>query len=271
MKKIILSSLFFSICCTCAAQDSLAFSIGSNSFSKGNAQDAIYWFSKSIEKNYLPADSYMYRGASSAYIGAYDEALRDLFYSYKLDSTISLTCEFIGNVYLAQNKLDSSIIWLTKAIKIDPKDADAYNNKAVAYKAQKDFDKAMAAVESAISCCPKNRSYILNRAAIKQEQLNYEGALEDYNMTLAIDPMLEKNIMTYVNMAICHASLNSMDEALADVDKILTRYPNTGEALEARGQLYQAMGRKDEACSDFEKLNAIDSTVGKDCLDKYCR
>ena len=253
------------------AQDSLSFSIGLNSYAKGNVQDAIYWLSKSIEKNYLLADSYLYRGACKASLGNYDEAFVDLFYSYKLDSSKSLSCQFIGNIYGVQNKLDSSILWLSKAIKKDPKNGDAYSVRASTYKALKDYDKAMADINLAIKMYPAVRDFLLNRASIKQEQSNFDDALEDYASALAMDRSLGNNISTYINMAVCHAALNALEDALADFSKVLDRYPNEPQALEGRGQLYQAMGRKDEACADFKKLIPIDSIVANGYIDKYCR
>ena len=271
LKKITLVIICSLIFCASHAQDSLAFNIGYNSFLKGNAQDAIYWFSKSIEKNYLPAQSYMYRGASNTYQGNNEQALPDLFYSYKLDSTLPYTCQFIGTAYLSLSKFDSCILWLDKAIKKDPKDPDAYNNRAVAYRTLQQLDKATADVELALTISPNNRMYLINRGAIKQAQLNYEEALDDYKAALKIDASVDNNIIVYINMGICNASLNALEEALANVDKVLSRYPDVGEALEARGQIYEAMGRKDEACADFEKLKPIDSTIANGYLDKYCR
>ena len=49
-----------------------------------------------------------------------------------------------GNAWRSKNKLDKAIADYTRAIKIDPTDADAWNNRGAALSEQNQIDRAMS-------------------------------------------------------------------------------------------------------------------------------
>lgn len=62
------------------------------------------------------------------------------------------------------SEYDRAVADYTKAIEIDPKDANAYGARANAYKAKKDLDRAIADYDKATDINPK-ASYAQQRSA----------------------------------------------------------------------------------------------------------
>ncbi|HEV3251308.1 MAG TPA: tetratricopeptide repeat protein, partial [Puia sp.] len=232
--------------------------------------DAIYWFSKSIENHYRITDSYRYMGASKALIGDFKGSKENLFYSYQLDSFNERTYYHIGKYYFLLEKYDSAIFWITNAINKNPKDPVFYDTKALSYLGVKKLDSALLNEQIAIKLRP-DETFINNRGLIKQKQLKYNEALSDYQKTLSIDSSLDNNTATFINMAFCYLKLKKYKEALQACNRVLTQYPEFPQGLEVRGQTYYALAKKEEACIDFRHLSQLDRTLGKEYLEKFCK
>jgi tetratricopeptide (TPR) repeat protein len=113
-------------------------------------------------------DAYNCRGAAFAKKGNYDNAILDLdkmidHYRYTLHD-IKLSASNLnnlynaylcrGNVYVKKDDLFWAIIDYTKAIGINPKNAEAYNSRAHAYYKKGDFDNAISDFSEAIRLDP---------------------------------------------------------------------------------------------------------------------
>ena len=99
--------------------------------------------------------------------------------------------------YLAQGdyeswvgNYDKAIAAYTRAIELDPKLAQAYNNRAYAYMSQQQYALALSDLNRALVLRPDYVNALMNRGDIYNYYyaIDYERAVRDYDRVLAIDP-----------------------------------------------------------------------------------
>jgi len=94
-----------------------------------------------------------------------------------------------GNAYLDQGDYDKAIADYNKAIRLDPNNAEAYKNRGFDYQAKGDYGKAIADYNEAIRLDPNNANAYYNRGAFYSlVRGDYEKAIADYNETIWLDP-----------------------------------------------------------------------------------
>jgi tetratricopeptide (TPR) repeat protein len=107
-----------------------------------------------------------------------------------------------------------------KAIKLDPKDAVAYYNRAYAKRLKKDFNGALADYNRTIELDPANADAFYNRGNVKAMNLkDIDGAIADFDRTIELNP---EHSHAYYNRAI--AKKLKGDKAGSDAD-----YKRAGE------------------------------------------
>jgi tetratricopeptide (TPR) repeat protein len=117
-----------------------------------------------------------------------------------------------------QQKFDQAIAAFTKAIELDPKYADAYARRGVAYNWKKENDAAIADFTKAIELTPKRVELYLNRGSIYfVEQKKYELAIADFTKAIELDP---KNDFFYRMRARIYDAAGLKDLADADWQKV---------------------------------------------------
>lgn len=124
-----------------------------------------------------------------------------------------------GNYFAAgldaynRRNLGSAIINWTLALKINPKDPNAYYARAIAKNELYTWKSAIRDYDKAIELAPDFVDALVNRAAIKDNHQDYEGALADYNKAIELN---SHNPMAYFNRG--NTRLNMGDVALACID-----------------------------------------------------
>ena len=103
-----------------------------------------------------------------------------------------------GKKYSLVDDADQAIDNYSKAIKINPKFAKAYNNRGIAYIWKKQYDLAVADFNQAIKLDPKNGKAYNNRAIVYSYQGDNTKALQDLHQAqslgIAINPDYLKKI-----------------------------------------------------------------------------
>ena len=85
---------------------------------------------------------------------------------------------------------DKAIADYNEAIRLDPKDAVAYNNCGNAWRAKKEHDKAIADYNEAIRLDPSIAMTYNNRGLAWNNKKEHDKAIADYNEAIRIDPKL---------------------------------------------------------------------------------
>ncbi len=84
-----------------------------------------------------------------------------------------------GNTFLDKGDLNTAISVFTKAITLNPKDAQAYRNRGVAYEIKGDYDKAIADFTEAIRLDPKDAKAFGGRGSVHVIMGDNEKAIAD--------------------------------------------------------------------------------------------
>jgi tetratricopeptide (TPR) repeat protein len=140
-----------------------------------------------------------------------------------------------------------------------PKAADLYLQGVDKYR-KKDYPGAFLAYTEAIKLNPKYAQAYNNRGALYDDQKKYPEALADYNQALKLDPNL---VITYNNRGFSHVNQKKYPEALADYNQALKLDPNYATAYNNRGALYRVQKKYPEALADYNQALKLDPNLAE--------
>jgi tetratricopeptide (TPR) repeat protein len=186
--------------------------------------------------------------------GRYDEAI-DLC-NKALDTKLSSSSASgalmtRGNAYAGKGDWDHALRDYDEAIKVEPKNADAWVNRGNAYAHKNQRDKSTHDYNEAIRLNPNLAQAYCNRALDYLAAGNTDKALADLTEAIRIDP---KFVGAYSRRSVVLMRLKRTDEALADAQTAVTLKPESGEAYLFRGRLHLARRKFAEARADFERV-----------------
>ncbi len=156
-----------------------------------------------------------------------------------------------------KRKGDIAIKACTELIRRDPKNADAYFNRALAYDYDYDYDydRAIADFSKAIEIDLKAAGAYIGRGDAYRAKREYDRAIADYNMVIEIAP---QSGLAYFNRGLSYKDKGEHDLAIADFSKLLEFQPKSNLAYFNRGVSYKYKGEYDRAIADFNKAIEID-------------
>lgn len=195
-----------------------------------------------------------------------------------------------GNkLYRAQKDFEA-IKQYDKVIAINPKNADAYINKARLYERNNDINNAIAAAKAGMAANPGNAALdkVLKDVSAKQKYAQFDEALKLYeqgNYQGALDIYLtDKNPSeaTLLNIGGCYYGLQDYDKSIEYYNKALLKNPKNDRALLYIGGSYYSKGDTQKAVEYYKKalvlkpndkeikeaLNIANQNLGDDMLEK---
>lgn len=153
--------------------------------------------------------------------------------------------------------LAAAIAAYTKAIQLDAKYADAYNNRGVAHLEQKDYAAAAEDFSRSIELMPSDAAYN-NRGNIYFSQQKIEEAIADFSAGLKLKPSPEG----FVNRGNVYQQTKRHALALTDYEAALQLNPGFARAYILRGLLRLKTGDPDQtAQKDFDKGFQLDPAL----------
>jgi tetratricopeptide (TPR) repeat protein len=158
---------------------------------------------------------------------------------------------------------DRAIALWTQVIKLDPKDATAWFNRATAYEDEKETAKAIADYGEAIRLDPKDAYSYQRRAALYEENGDKEKALADVEELAGLRP---DNADIRGELARLHTENGDNAKALDDYSAIIKMDPKDAAGYYNRGTFYlDSLFDYDKAISDISeglKLNPRPDAYG---------
>jgi len=128
---------------------------------------------------------------------------------------------------------NSKTLW-EKALKEDPKNHYAMYSLSLAYFAEyKNPQKALQYLDSAIKL-KKDFQYYNNRGRVRYSLKDLNGALEDFNMSIALD---SNSFAAYNNRGAIQQHKGNLKKALSDFDKAISLNPNFEDAINNRKKI----------------------------------
>ncbi len=134
------------------------------------------------------------------------------------------TAEYYSQGVASQKKalLDAIISDLTKALKLDPADAQAYFERGRAYERKGHFDWAIADFTSALGINPRFIRAYFYRGNTYFDKHQWEKALSDFEQTFKLNP---DDYVAFFNKALVLEKMGRRQEAFEAYHLILQKAP----------------------------------------------
>ncbi len=185
---------------------------------KGQIQQAIGAYSKSIQLKPDFPDVYYNRGADFYAISRYGDALKDFNKLLELNDSWSIGYNKRGLTHYALGNLDLAIADYTRCIALQPASAIPYANRGLAYLDKGQIGPAKADFEKAIALEPGYAEGYYGLARACNDEHAYSSALPAVEKAISLNTKMPAYFATYCATLI---GLNRDKEAIAVADKIL--------------------------------------------------
>jgi tetratricopeptide (TPR) repeat protein len=159
-----------------------------------------------------------------------------------------------GWLFTRQEKWPAAIADLERRLRIRPEDADACWLLAEACEGVGNLTGALAAVSQRLERAPEDRDARFHRGILALAVAQPDLATDDFTRILAAEPDLERARYRRVQALI---RLGRHREALADLDTLLAKHPNDYVLYHLRSIAHEALGDRDPARADQEKVAAL--------------
>jgi tetratricopeptide (TPR) repeat protein len=139
----------------------------------------------------------------------------------------------------------------TDAIQIYPREPDLHKRRGIAYFALQDYDNAIADFSADIQMHPDdyNAAYS-NRADCWSIKGEHDKAVADYTAVIRLKAWGQKPYEPYYRRAQEYQALGKYDEALSDFNETVRQWRRKAEPHLARAQCYMLMGDGENAVKD---------------------
>ncbi len=184
-----------------------------------------------------------------------DEALRVLDQAIENDPGLAEAHMLIARLNLLPDGDEERIAKATSAaielLQDDPKElSTAYLLRAMT---QDDTDDQLADLSKAIELDPSNAEAVRQRAGLRMQNGDFDQAVEDLQKVLELDPTNEQIAAATVQQLV---ELDRADDALELLSKTIQARPSEG-LYRLRALLYTNMDREDDALADLNKALAM--------------
>lgn len=166
-----------------------------------------------------------------------------------------------GNCYYAKHDLERAIADYDRALRLNPKNPGAYDNRANALDARGDLDNAIRDYNESIRLNPRNSLVFVNRGSLLVEKGDLAGALADYAKTLALNPHEEN---AHVGRSYVYSIRKEPEKALKEANAAIAIAPGQAVPYIRRANVYMHLGRYADAEADIQRalrLKNFDRTV----------
>ncbi|BDI29142.1 hypothetical protein CCAX7_11930 [Capsulimonas corticalis] len=149
------------------------------------------------------------------------------------------------------------------AIKVDPKNANAFTSRAGAYLWAKKYDLALADTKRALELKPNDYETIVLRGLLYGDLYDYAHQAAENERALAIKP---NDTVTSYNYFTALTHLPEKARALPIISKLIDGEPASVLYLSSRAQLYFDLKEYGKAAADVDKVLTIEAD-NKQALD----
>ncbi|NET72371.1 MAG: tetratricopeptide repeat protein [Sphaerospermopsis sp. SIO1G2] len=202
----------------------------------------------------LTADDYLAVGFSKAKKGDYGGAIVAYNNVIKLDPKNAFAYNYRGAYYNDLEKYERAIQDFNQAIKLDSKYAVAYNNRGYSYRKLGKYERAIQDHNQAIKIKHRNSiTYAIayrNRGVAYHYLGKYEREIQDYNKAIQLNP---KYALAYHNRGQYYNDLEKYESAIQDYSQAININSEDAIYYYSRGVAYYNLGKYETAIKDFNQ------------------
>ena len=228
---------------------------GSTLLTLGLTQEAIKDFDRAI----LLAPGYVaaYNNRASAYmqLKQHGPAIRDFTKAIELAPTAVAPLNGRGRAMLAVDRPQAAMRDFSRALQNDARFSLGYRNRAEARLMAERTNDALEDLSRAIAFEPTNAAIYIERGQAYLAARNIAAAITDYSKALEIAP---RSTPALEARALAHIKLEANDEAEADIIRALEIAPRSATIFAARAVLYMRTDQAELAQKEVDKAARID-------------
>ncbi|MDR4497108.1 MAG: tetratricopeptide repeat protein [Candidatus Scalindua sp.] len=187
-------------------------------------------------------------------IGPKDKAIAEFTKAIELNPKYAEAYLQRGIAYHAKGQQSESLSDFDTFSELDPKDGKLYSKRAGFYRNQKKYGEAVNDYSKAIEYDPEYTENYYGRGNIYIKVGRYEPAILDFTKLIELSP---KDTGAYESRASAYMKTKQYNKALSDYSKIIEQYPDRGEAYFNRAAAYKTMGDNDKAAQDLKKASDL--------------
>ncbi len=139
---------------------------------------------------------------------------------------------------------------LSEAIRLQPREAGLYINRAFLRYNLDDYEGAMSDYDYALQLDPLSVPAMFNRGLLRMEVRDNDNAIKDFSRALELDP---EDYRSLYNRAYLYLERHDIENAMIDVNRLLEGFPDLPEAYYMRSNLYRMSGKMTLAEKDYNK------------------
>ncbi len=186
---------------------------------------------------------------------------RTLFeHAVKVTNNNYVAYDYLGFVFVEQNKFDESVNLFRRAIQANPAYASAYNNLGFTYSNLGRYEEAIEAYKHAVKINPDLPDAYVNLGITYSELGRYEDTIEACEQVIKINPDYSK---AYNSLGIAYDKLGRDQAAIEAYKKAITIEPNFAEAYNNLGRIYGKLGRIQEEIEAYKQAVKINPGFSK--------
>lgn len=251
---------------------------------KGDHDRAILDFNEAIRLDSHNAAAYLGRGVAFYDKRDFDRSIQDIrehlalypngassFQYHGLTLNKGTPYYYLGNAYGGRGAVyannddyvhavqdyEESIQDYSRAISLDPKNAQAYYGRGLVYDRvgldldkSDNYDRAILDYNEAIVLNPKYAAVYTSRGLALGHLGKYELAIKDLSESIRLNP---KGAVAFMGRGAIYSDKGDYDRGIQDFDEALRLNPKDSVIYEARGMTYYLQSNLTAAVSDFEK------------------
>ncbi|MFM6104687.1 MAG: trypsin-like peptidase domain-containing protein [Sphaerospermopsis kisseleviana] len=168
--------------------------------------------------------AYYGKGLALYSSGKGSEAITALELAVKFKPEFVPAWNTLSVVYRQSNQLDKALVAINAAIKLEPNNPKLYNEKYVVLSDLKRYKEAEVAINKAIELSPRAAFYN-NRGNVRYELGDKQGAIDDYNQAIKINP---NYAYAYHGRGNAKSALGNKQGAIADFQQAVKLYQQQG-------------------------------------------
>lgn len=143
-----------------------------------------------------------------------------------------------------------AVEYLNNALKLRPRNAEAYYNRGVAYDNLGQYKQAIKDYSQAIALKPDYTDAYSNRGTINNIIGKFQRAIEDFSEAIRLNP---DNAEAFLGRGFAYDKLGYYQQAIANYSQAIGIKPDYAKAFHNRGIVYFSQNNNKYGCYDAQK------------------
>ena len=232
------------------------------------ADEAINHYTIASEISPRRAVVFIFRARAYNNLGDTKNALKDYARAIELFPENVEAYFERGRLYNMEKRLHEALSDFETAKRLEPSSAEIYNEAGNILNELRDYQNALENLNKAVEINPRHAEALNNRGISNFNLNRQEAALTDFNKAIEIDSTFAKALS---NRGILRAVRKEFDLALEDFNQSLKYNPADYLTFMNRGNTLFKLGKKQDACADWQNALSLNFIQAEEVIKTNCR